>query len=357
MNRTNHAANPVDQPGAARWTLHPAAHFERFAADWNALARTSGATPALASAFVAPLLEFFADPRAVLACCRDGADPQATPLAMGVLTPAGPGWSTLQPAQAPLGLWLQLPGLDTGLLLRGLLRALPGWPALVALTQLDPDLLARPSDTGGLRTLDYIETARVTLRGDFDAYWQARGKNLRANLKKQRARLERDGVALRLEAVRDPAAIEAAVADYARLEAAGWKAGGGTAVAPGDRQSRFYEAMLRAFARQDGACAWRYWYGDRVAAMDLCIEDQGCLIVLKTTYDEALAEGSSPALLMREEATRALFDSGRYARIEFYGRVMEWHLRWTQEIRLLYHVNYYRWPLLARAHAALRARA
>lgn len=349
------------QRGAARpvagWTLYPAAQFPQFADDWRALAQVCAAPPALAPEFVAPLLECFGDPRAVLACCRDAAAPGAPPLAMGVLVPAGRGWSTLQPAQAPLGLWLQQTGSDTGVLLGGLLRALPGWPALVSLTQLDPDLVPRRADGGSLRTLDYIETARVTVQGSFDDYWQARGKNLRANLKKQRARLERDGVALRLEAVRDPAAIDAAVADYARLEAAGWKAGGGTAVAPGDRQSRFYGAMLRAFAHQDGACVWRYWYGERVAAMDLCIEQAGCLIVLKTTYDEALAEGSSPALLMREEATRALFASGRYKRIEFYGRVMEWHLRWTQEIRLLYHVNYYRWPLLARAHAALRARA
>jgi hypothetical protein len=54
---------------------------------------------------------------------------------------------------------------------------------------------------------------------------------------------------------------------------------------------------------------------------------------------------------MREEATRTLFDEGRLGRIEFYGRVMEWHLRWTDEVRTMYHVNYYRWPVLRRLHA------
>ena len=346
--------------GTSRWTLHPAADFADFSADWDALVREAAMPPALAPGFVAPLLASFGDPRALLACCREGRGADAPPVAMGVFIPAehGRGWSTLQPPQAPLGLWLQRPGQDTEVLLRGLLRALPGWPAVVALTQLDPDLVARPPDAGSVRTLDYIDTARVTLQGSFEDYWATRGKNLRANLKKQRTRLARDGIALRLEAVREPSAMAAAVADYAGLEAAGWKAGGGTAVAPGDAQSRFYGAMLDAFARQGGACVYRYWYGERLAAMDLCIEDaQGCLIVLKTTYDEAVADGTSPALLMREEATRALFEAGHYRRIEFYGRVMEWHLRWTQEIRRLYHVNYYRWPLLARAHAALRARA
>jgi len=335
-----------------KWSLTPASRFTEFAADWAHLVDAAGMPPALAPPFVETLLDTFGHPRALLARCEDGAGVAA----MGIVVPAGRGWTTLQPAQAPLGLWLQRPGLDTAALLRGLLRALPGWPLVLALTELDPDLLPRPRDGGSVRSLDYIDTARVTVSGSFDDYWQARGKNLRGNLKKGRARLARDGIAPRLEIVRDPAAMAAAVADYARLESGGWKGGGGTAVTTDGMQARFYTAMMEAFAREGRARAYRYWYGERLAAMDLCIEDGRCLIVLKTAYDEAVAEGSSPALLMREEATRALFDEGRIERIEFYGRVMEWHTRWTQEVRRLYHVNYYRWPLLARLHAALRAR-
>lgn len=334
-----------------KWTLYPVARFSDFAADWGELSASMPA--ALAPDFVGPLLATFGVPGALLACCRA----EGRLLAMGVLVPQGRGWATLQPAQAPLGLWLQAPGADLDALLRSLLRALPGRPPLLSLTQLDPDLLPRPRDTGRVRTLDYIDTARITLAGGFEDYWQSRGKNLRGNLKKQRARLAREDIVPRLEIVREPGAMAAAVADYAGLEAAGWKAGSGTAVTPGDAQSRFYGAMLEAFAQRGAARAYRYWYGERLAAMDLCIEDERCLIVLKTAYDETVAAGTSPALLMREEATAALFSDGRLRRIEFYGRVMEWHLRWTQEVRRLYHVNYYRWPLLARAHAWLRARS
>lgn len=335
-----------------KWSLMPATRFTEFAADWALLADAAGMPPAVAPEFVGPLLATFGDPRALLARCEDG----GSPVAMGIVVPAGRGWTTLQPAQAPIGLWLQRPDLDTDILMRGLLRALPGFPLVLGLTELDPDLVPRPFDAGGVRTLDYIDTARVTVSGSFDDYWQARGKNLRGNLKKQRTRLAKDGIAPRLEIVREPAAMAAAVADYARLESTGWKGGGGTAVTPDGPQARFYTAMMEAFARRGAARAYRYWYGDRLAAMDLCIEDARCLIVLKTAYDEAVADGTSPALLMREEATRGLFDEGRIERIEFYGRVMEWHTRWTQEVRRLYHVNYYRWPLLARLHAALRAK-
>ena len=37
------------------------------------------------------------------------------------------------------------------------------------------------------------------IAGSFDDYWNARGKNLRQNMKKQRAKLQKDGVATRLE--------------------------------------------------------------------------------------------------------------------------------------------------------------
>jgi hypothetical protein len=57
---------------------------------------------------------------------------------------------------------------------------------------------------------------------------------------------------------------------------------------------------------------------------------------------------------MREEACRRLFEDGRIRRIEFYGKVMEWHTRWTDEVRTMYHLNHYRWPVLGYLHALRR---
>jgi len=335
------------------WRLHPAADFAAQAPHWSALHAMGPAAPMLAPAFVAALLDDFAPAGALLALCTDNSGPCAAAL----LAPQGAGrWATLQPAQAPLGLWLQRPGLDTGVLLDGLAGALPGFALQIGLTQCDPLLLPRPRDGGRNRSLDYIATARIDVTGSFDDYWQARGKNLRANLRKQRARLAADGVAARLELATEAAQMAAAVADYGRLEGAGWKARAGTAVGAGDAQGRFYTRMLEAFAQDGGARVYRYWLDGRLAAMDLCILERDTLVILKTAYDEALAGALSPALLMREEACRALFDEGRFARIEFYGRVMEWHTRWTGAVRTLYHLNHYRWPALARMHALLRER-
>jgi len=329
---------------AANFAAHP-----EYAAHWRGLHGAGAGSPLLALEFAAAALEVFGSGAELLAMHVDQAGQIDV---MAILQPARRGaWTTFQPSQAPIGFWLQR---DTRLQpaqLAGLLRALPGAALLLGLTQCDPMLLERPADTPALTTLDYIRTARIELTGGFDAYWDARGKNLRANLKKQRNRLRQDGVATRLQASRAEADMAAAVADYGRLESAGWKAAGGTAVAGENPQGRFYRLLLEAFARQGAASVYRYWIGERLAAMDLCIEGGGCLVVLKTAYDEALGRQFSPALLMREEACRALFDEERLASIEFYGRVMDWHLRWSDDIRTLYHLNAYRWPWLRRLHA------
>jgi hypothetical protein len=335
------------------WTLIPATGFDAWTARWDALHAASAASPLLASGFVGPLLANFSGGGELLACFeRDG---QVE--AMTVVAPLGrAAWATFQPAQAPIGIWLQRPGLAREALAAALLQRLPGYPLILGLLECDPALAPRPVDGGRLRTLDYIDTARITLAGGFDAYWSSRGKNLRANLKKQRARLNKEGVATRLEICRAPHQVAAAVADYGRLESAGWKGREGTAVAADNPQGRFYRAMLENFCARNAGSIYRYWFDGRLVATDLCIEDREQIVILKTAYDETVDSSLSPALLMREEQCRQLFDEARLARIEFYGRVMEWHTRWTDEVRTLYHVNCYRWPALARLHARLQAR-
>ncbi len=53
-------------------------------------------------------------------------------------------------------------------------------------------------------------------------------------------------------------------------------------------------------------------------------------------------------MLMRQEAFRRIFADTRVRRIEFYGKVMDWHTKWTREIRTMYHLNCYRYSFLAR---------
>lgn len=334
---------------ALRWTLIPlpqpdaAAAFAPHAAAWDALQARVAGLPFLESAFLAPLLSVFGTGRERLALLGD---PKA-PRAAAIVTPAGTAqWATFQPSQLPLGAWLSAGGEALEPLADGLLRALP-LPALaLGLTQIDSLFHPRPADGTRWRGQDYIDTAWVDLTGDFATYWEARGKNLRQNLKKQQKKLDTAGTVTRLECLTRPEDVAPALAHYGRLEASGWKGSEGTAIAPGHPQYEFYRAMLEAFARAGRVRLYQYWFDDAVVAMDLCIESGGKIVILKTAYDEA-HKAVSPSTLMRQLQFQQLFDAaaagGPIRRIEFYGKVMEWHTRWTADARPVYHATLYRW--------------
>jgi CelD/BcsL family acetyltransferase involved in cellulose biosynthesis len=335
---------------AQLWELFPVSDFGRSAATWDALVASGRYPPFLRSDFAKAALRAFGTGRELLAVYGDA----SAPTAMAILSSKFPGvWETFQPSQLPLGAFVHDGSMPLEDVLATLLPALPGVAAVVAITQQDPDIVPRPADNARLRTLDYIDTARVVVGGTFDAYWAARGKNLRTNVKRQRAKLDADRVVVELDVVDTPGRVGSAIADYGRLESAGWKATGGTAVATGSTQGRFYARVFESFCAAGKGRIYRFLVDGKVAAMDLCIEDAGVVVVLKTAYDETL-KAVSPATLMRHEYFRQLFDAGTVNRIEFYGKVMEWHRRWTDEIRTLYHVNGYRAGWVRKAHELLR---
>lgn len=264
-------------------------------------------------------------------------------------------WSTFQASQSPLGAIIVRPGTDIAAVAKTLFACLPLSCQLISLTQQDPEILPRPANQPRLATIDYIDTARITIDRGFDDYWASRGKNLRHNMKRQRNRLEREGVNLRLEVLTQPEEMREGVKSYGELESLGWKADGGTAVHLHNKQGQFYAAMLEDYAETGNARIYRYYYNNRLSAVDLCIHNSSAFIILKTTYDES-AQTSSPALLMRREYFPPIFDNREAGRIEFYGKVMEWHTKWSDEIRPLYHVNAYRVAMLATLHKRTAAR-
>lgn len=333
------------------WQLSSARELQIHAAEWDALQRATTDTPFLESAFLLPLLDAFGTGREVLALRRGAKGLEAAAL----LQPAARrgAWMTFQPSQLPLGPWVAPPSADLVADMRGLMQALPGVPLLLGLTQVDPRLHPRPQDSGSLRVQDYIRTSYIDIAGGFEAYWESRGKNLRQNTRKQRSKLEAEGTAITLECLDRPEQVDAAMCDYGELETKGWKAGTGTAIAPDNAQGRFYGAMLRSFCALGRGRIYRYRFGDRVVAMDLCIDNGELVVILKTAYDESF-RNLSPSTLMRHDEFQSWWTEGRYRRIEFYGKTMEWHTRWTDQDRALYHCSAYRWPLLRRLHERLR---
>lgn len=333
------------------WSLQSASGFSGAATVWDELNGRCANLPFLDSRFIAPLLEVFGNRSELLAIGSEN----GRPVAAAIVTRAGLGrWALFQPSQMPLGPFLALPNVAIDAVAAGLLRALPGASLALGLTQLDPAANRRPENGEKFSTLDYIQTAWVDIAGRFDDYWAARGKNLRQNMKKQRNKLAADGIALSLDVIRDAAAVGEAIRQYGLLETASWKSGEGTAVSLDNEQGRFYQAMLERFCEAGRGVIYRYRFGEQVAAMDLCIESGNLLVILKTAYDGA-NKSLSPAFLMREEQFVQLFDEGRIGRIEFFGKLMEWHTRWTDNQRTLYHANVFRHAWLSKL-LALRSR-
>jgi CelD/BcsL family acetyltransferase involved in cellulose biosynthesis len=263
-------------------------------------------------------------------------------------------WQTFQPSQLPLGAWVTNGNVDLVLACNELVRRLPGLTLGIGASQLDPRIQARPDESAKIRTQDYIQTAWVDIEGSFETYWEARGKNLKQNTRKQRNKLQAEGIATRIECITALGDVKKAVEDYGLLESAGWKAADGTAILPDNAQGHFYRKMLENFCSMGRGRIYRYWFDDKVVAMDLCIQDDAAIVILKTAYDESY-KAVSPSTLMRQDEFQQLFEEQKFPRIEFYGKVMEWHTRWTTLSRTLYHVTDYRWAWLKKLHARMAA--
>lgn len=331
------------------WQLLSCRQFADYAAAWDTLQLRTTNTPFLESLFIAPLLHEFGTGEELLALHWQG----QTLDAATIVCPAGRGmWQTFQPSQLPLGPWLAAPQLDLQQMLRSLILALPGLTLGMGATQLDPRLTSRPQGRPGLGLMDYISTSFIDITGSFDSYWEARGKNLRQNTRKQHNKLKAEGSEAKLECLTSTDQVVEALHDYGTLEAAGWKAGTGTAIHPENAQGRFYRRMLENFCNQGRGRILRYRFGDKVVSMDLCIDNGPLVVILKTAYDESYRT-VSPSTLMRHDEFKLWWDEGRYQRIEFYGKTMEWHTRWAEDERVLYHATAYRWHWLQGLHAKI----
>lgn len=268
---------------------------------------------------------------------------------MAMLHPHGKfRWITFQPSQLPLGAWVAEKHLSSMGVCRSLCHGPLGFCLAVSLTQLDPVLCAREPDTPDSESIDYIETGWIDIEGVFEDYWAARGKNLRQNMKKQRNKLAAEGLETRLHALVSVTDMAGAIARYGEIESIGWKSGRGTAIHPDNEQGRFYRALLEQAAEKNEALVYEYLFGDRVVAMNLCLLRAGVLIVLKTTYDESIASTYSPAFLLSQGQLTNLFGEGKIHRLEYYGRLMDWHTKWTDNKRVLFHTTAYRFPLIKR---------
>jgi hypothetical protein len=329
--------------------------FSFFSNEWDRINRERGNHILLDSRFVGPLVRYFGSEKTLLAI-REKIDQPAVAL----VECARPGfWQTFQPSQGPLGaILLGGNGYDPAESIRELIHDLPGYAIGFSVTQQDPDFTCFGNLNRALptETLDYIQTPRLTISGTYEAYWRERSKNLSHNLSRQRRRLTEQGSSLELVAHRGCDAVAGAIQEYGLLESNGWKGEEDSAVAADNVQGRFYREMLESFCSGHEAVIYRLRLNGKTVASDLCLERDGTLVILKTAYDESV-QGLSLGLLLHQEIFQAVFDDGKTQTIEFYGRLRDWHTKWTNEIRTMYHINFYRTAWAQKARQMFRKAA
>lgn len=336
-----------------RWQNLPASALSGdLAASWDALNAERGDLPFLAAYCIVAALKEFGDGQERLLLAHDAQGPAAI---LVLRQKRFFEWETFQPSQLPLGAWVARKEIPLVEVARSCQRHLPGLCLLLGITQIDPLLALRTPDADSSLSTDYIDTAWVEIEGDFAAYWNARGKNLRQNMKKQRAKLAAEGVVTSVRCLTNAADIAEAIVHYGDLESSGWKAQQGTAIHRDNAQGRFYTAILERACHQGEGLAYEYAFNGKVVVVELCLRRGATLVVLKTTYDESI-KAFSPAFLLRQEELEQLFAEHRIQRMEFFGKVMEWHTRWTDQQRMIYHLTVFRWGWLKKLRFWLRRR-
>lgn len=340
-----------------KWTRTAASELAQdpqLRADWDRLNTQRGDLPFMGSNATLAALDVFGQGREQLLIGRDS---QGSTQAMLLLEPAGSlRWQTFQPSQQPLGAWVAEAGLTPDALAQDLLTSgALGFALSLSLTQVDPLFAPRAEDDARSRHDGYIDTAWVDIAGTFDDYWAARGKNLRQNMKKQRNKLQAEGIAVEMRSFEAEADMVGVIQRYGEMEGRSWKAQSGTAITPDNAQGRFYTRLLSEAAARGEAVVYELLFDGKTVASNLCLRRGTTLVMLKTTYDEAL-QSYSAAFLLHQDIVQQLLEQQRIQRLEYYGKVMEWHTRWTDNKRELYHLTSFRWGWL-KALAARRAKA
>lgn len=322
------------------WQFYPISKFESLASEWEKLNQKTICSLLFDLRFVRKVLNFFADGTETIAVLKSEEETKAIVILRKV---SFVQWETFQPSQSPIGYCLFAPEIFSEGTIKSLAHRLPGVVLSLGFTQLDPDHYPRPNNSRNIRTLDYITTGRLPVPEDFEVYWGERSRNVKQNYNRARNRLEKQDITIAIKIVSNTSEVCEGVGIYGDIESSSWKASSGTAVSRTNQQGQFYSELLKSFS-PDGTEVWQYLYNDNVVATDLCIKQNDEIIILKTTFLDEWNK-YSPAFSMHIDGIKHLTNT-EIKNIEFYGPAMDWHKKLTEDLRTMYHITWYRFPLL-----------
>jgi CelD/BcsL family acetyltransferase involved in cellulose biosynthesis len=190
---------------------------------------------------------------------------------------------------------------------------LPFMPAAGPVGQAFDSVLAR---RGGESVL-FGPHARALLAPDQDraTYVEhAVGRKKIKELRRQLRRLGESGaVTWTLDS--EPMAVDAALGDFLRLEADGWKGRAGTAARESAEVRAFMQTAVQELARDRKVRVARLVLDDRAIAALILLQSQDTAWAWKIAYDEGSAR-ASPGVQLLLHATQSLLDDPAIARAD-----------------------------------------
>lgn len=190
--------------------------------------------------------------------------------------------------------------------------------------------LATSADqTGRRRVLSRVleRSPVIKVHGSFADYEAGLARHLLAELRRRRRRLAEVGeVSFEVRLDADQAALE----DFLRVEAAGWKGRQGTAVDTEPQTRAFYLELARWAADQGWLRLALLRVDGRAVAADLALQSHGTHYLLKTGYDPEFSKFAVGKLLRHAVIERAFADGVDV--YEFLGADDAWKLEWTPDV-------------------------
>ena len=182
-------------------------------------------------------------------------------------------------------------------------------------------------------------SASVPLGSNWPAFQAQMSKQSRTYIRRKRKAAEREG-AVRVDVVAPlEEEVERHLAEFIRVEAAGWKSRKGTSLQRNARMRRFYTSYVKAAARNAMLRMFFLRAGHHTMAGRMAVECGGRLWELKIGYDEEFS-GCSPGILLTHETLRWACVRGLIAH-EFLGRAEPWQRWWPLELRQYQNVRLY----------------
>lgn len=327
------------------WELHPVTLLtDDVWKRWDFLnQKLNRGSPVLDSKLLSPMCQHFGEAPVLMAILEvNGADQGCMLLQKGR---AG-DWCLFVPGQAcvgPLMFAPQLMASDIERVMSALFRTLPELAFRLQMPKQDPILaqLAGTQDDACIDRRVYGITTSVDVSGEFEEFWAARHKEVRRVIRKTLVQLEERGITPKLNVLTACDHMANAVSAHGQLESCGWKGQQGSAISSDNDQGKFYTQILESFAGVNGSYAYQLRFGDTLAASLLTIAQQGVQVVLKTTYDESLAQ-YAPGRLIDYMMLANSFSQQSIKMVENYTSSKGSDRRWSSANRPISDVDYYR---------------